>query len=174
MTIVGVKRYTDAFPELDLILGNHDMRLIQQAALMNIDKRFLKSYSELFKLPRDWRIREDEYIFGSVLYKHGINCCGKDGAINAAISERMSLAMGHTHAFAGCKYSANKRNIIFGLNVGCGIDIAAYAFAYGKHDRTAQYSVVGLFIAIVIPSLSQWVPSISETEVLVNDLSILL
>jgi predicted phosphodiesterase len=159
MTIVGVKRYTDAFPELDLILGNHDMRLIQQAALMNIDKRFLKSYSELFKLPRDWRIREDEYIFDSVLYKHGINCCGKDGAINAAISERMSLAMGHTHAFAGCKYSANKRDIIFGLNVGCGIDIAAYAFTYGKHDKNRPILGCGI---VYSNSHSEFIPMGSE------------
>ena len=135
MTIEGVKPFVDAFPDVDYIPGNHDLIYIRQAATLGIDKRFLKSFSELFNLPKGWRIHNDEFILGDVLYKHGINCTGKNGAINTAIQERMSTVIGHSHAFGGCQYSANPRNIIFGLNVGCGIDIAAYAFAYGKHSK---------------------------------------
>ena len=142
MAIERIRKYIAAFPDLDWILGNHDNRLIQQAGLVNIDRRCMKNHSELFELPKTWKIHDDELLLDSVLYKHGINCCGKDGAINAAISERMSLVMGHTHAFAGCKYSANKRDIIFGMNVGCGIDIAAYAFAYGAHDSNSRAEFV--------------------------------
>lgn len=135
MTIAGVKAFTEAFREVDYIPGNHDDIYIRQAATLGIDKRFLKPFNELFGLPKKWRIHSDEFIIDNVLYKHGINCCGKNGALNTAIQERMSTVIGHSHAFGGCQYSANPRSIIFGMNVGCGIDIDAYAFAYGKHAK---------------------------------------
>lgn len=134
MSIERVKAYTKAFPKVKMCQGNHDNIPERQAATLGIGKRYLKSFHELLELPKTWEISE-EFIIDNVLYKHGINCLGKDGAINSAIQERMSTVIGHSHAFGGCKYSANKRDIIFGLNVGCGIDIDAYAFAYGKFDK---------------------------------------
>lgn len=135
LAVAGIREYTEVFPEVDFVPGNHDYRVIRQAATVNIDKRFLKSFEELFNLPKGWTIHEDECSIDGVLYKHGINCNGKNGALNTAIQERMSTAIGHSHAFGGCQYSANPRNLIFGLNVGCGIDIKAYAFAYGRHEK---------------------------------------
>ena len=134
MSIAEVAKYVKAFPKVRMCKGNHDAIPVRQAATVGIGERYLKSYSELLHLPKTWEIA-DEFIINDVLYKHGINCMGKEGAINSAIQERMSTVIGHSHAFGGCKYSANKRDIIFGMNVGCGIDIDAYAFAYGKYDK---------------------------------------
>ena len=134
MTIARVKEYVKAFPKVKMCKGNHDDIPERQAATAGIGKRYLKSFSELMELPKTWEIA-DEHVIDNVLFKHGLNCCGKDGALNTAIQERMSVVIGHSHAFGGCKYSANKRDIIFGLNAGCGIDIAAYAFVYGKHAK---------------------------------------
>lgn len=134
MSIAEVAKYVKAFPKVKMCKGNHDAIPYRQAAAVGIGERYLKTFSELFNLPKTWEI-EEEFIINGVLYKHGINCMGKDGAINTAIQERMSTVIGHSHAFGGCKYSANKRDIIFGMNVGCGIDIDAYAFAYGKYDK---------------------------------------
>ena len=134
MSIAEVSKYVKAFPKVRMCKGNHDAFPVRQAATVGIGERYLKSYSELLHLPKTWEIA-DEFIINDVLYKHGINCMGKEGALNSAIQERMSTVIGHSHAFGGCKYSANKRDIIFGMNVGCGIDIDAYAFAYGKYDK---------------------------------------
>jgi hypothetical protein len=134
LSIARVAEYVKAFPVLKMAIGNHDTNIERQAATVGIDKRFLKSRHDLLGLPKTWELAE-EFIIDNVLYKHGLNCLGKDGAVNTAIQERMSTVIGHSHSFGGCKYSANKRSIIFGLNVGCGIDIDAYAFAYGKHDK---------------------------------------
>ena len=134
MSIAEVAKYVKAFPKVRMCKGNHDAIPVRQAATVGIGERYLKSYSELLHLPKTWEIA-DEFIINDVLYKHGINCMGKEGALNSAIQERMSTVIGHSHAFGGCKYSANKRDIIFGMNVGCGIDIDAYAFAYGKYDK---------------------------------------
>jgi hypothetical protein len=66
------------------------------------------------------------------LYEHGTGTSGKDAALNLAMQKRCNICIGHIHSWAGVKYHANSFNRIFGLNAGCGIDISAYAFAYGK------------------------------------------
>lgn len=134
MALSVVKEYAQAFPEVYMAHGNHDLRPLRQAASVGLGERFLKPLSELLELPDTWTL-DDEFIIDDVLYKHGINCGGVNGAINTALKERMSTVIGHFHSLAGVKYSANKRDIIFGANCGCGIDIKAYAFAYGKHDK---------------------------------------
>lgn len=126
-----VELVVKAFPKAKMCIGNHDTIPIRQAATVGIGERFLKSYSEVLKLPKTWEIA-DEFVIDNVLYKHGVNCGGENGAINAAKNECMSVVIGHAHSFAGCKYIVNPRNIRFGLSVGCGIDVQAYSFAYGK------------------------------------------
>lgn len=126
--------YVMAFPYVKMCYGNHDKISQRQAASLGIPSVFLKSFNELWNLPDTWIVK-NAFVIDNVLYKHGINCNGKDGALNTAIQERMSTVIGHIHSFGGCKYIANHRDMIFGLNVGCGIDVEAYAFAYGKHSK---------------------------------------
>lgn len=133
-----IKIYTTLFPECDYLLGNHDLRPEKMAASVGIGSRYLKTIHELLELPDGWICRSDEFIENDVLYLHGINCGGKDGALNKALSERMSVCMGHNHAFGGVKEQANKRDRVFGMNVGCGINPEAYAFAYGRHARNRE------------------------------------
>lgn len=159
MSIERVEKYVKAFPKLKMCRGNHDAIPVRQAATVGIGERYLKSFSELLGLPKTWEI-EDEFIIDNVLYKHGINCLGKDGALNTAIQERMSTVIGHSHSFGGVKYSANKRNIIFGMNAGCGIDISKYAFAYGKYDKNRPTLGCGIVFndsnAIFVPMGSEY------------------
>lgn len=134
MSIKALKEYAEAFPKIKVCRGNHDTVIERQAATVNIDKRYLKSLFDVLQLPKGWEL-QDEYIIDNVLYKHGINCGGSDGALRTALQERMSTVIGHYHSGGGVKYSANPRDIIFGLNVGCGIDIRAYSFAYAQHAK---------------------------------------
>ena len=129
--IEQVELVVKAFPKAKMCKGNHDAIPVRQAATVGLGQRFLKSFAEVLELPKTWEI-DDEFVINNVLYKHGINCCGENGAVNAARIECMSVVIGHAHSFAGCKYIVNPRDIRFGLNVGCGIDAKAYAFAYGR------------------------------------------
>lgn len=134
MAQTQIRGYFEAFPEADIVIGNHDERVFRIAASVGLDRDVLKPLNEIYGLPKKWRLH-DEIIIDNVLYKHGVNCGGKDGALTTALTERMSTVIGHYHSGGGVKYSANKRDIIFGMNVGCGIDIGQYAFVYGKHDK---------------------------------------
>ena len=129
-----IAQYAKAFPSLKMCMGNHDLIIERQAASVGIGKRFLRTFQDVYGLPDTWELGE-EFIIDDVLYKHGLNCIGVNGALNTAIQGRISTVIGHSHSFGGCQYSANPRDIIFGLNAGCGIDISAYAFAYGQHSK---------------------------------------
>lgn len=126
----GVSSWQRTFPGSSVSIGNHDERHFRLARKHGLPDRFLRSYSEVWRTPKwDWRM---SHKFDGVLFEHGTGTSGKDAAINRAMQKRLSVVMGHVHCFAGVKWHANEYDIIFGLNVGCGIDCRAYAFDYGK------------------------------------------
>lgn len=155
LAIQRLKIYAALFPEVDYVIGNHDERIIRQAASVGIGSRFLKDLHDVFELPEGWVCRGNEFIQDNVLYSHGINWGGKNGAINKAQAERMSCAIGHSHSFGGVQYSANSRDSVFGINVGCGVNREAYAFAYGKYAKQKETLGCGVVFnnqsAIFIP-----------------------
>ena len=134
MAIQRLKVYGLIFPEVTYLVGNHDLRIERVAAKNGIGRRFLKPLQEILELPDGWECKGDEFIEDGVLYMHGINCGGQDGALKRAIAERMSVCIGHYHSGGGVKYTANKRDTVFGMNVGCGVSDDAYALAYGQHN----------------------------------------
>ncbi len=160
--IEEIAKYVEVFPKCILTLGNHDRIPVRQCAFLGIGERFVKSLSELVGLPSTWRVVIAEVVDG-VFCTHGIGCGGKDGAINTAIVERRSVAIGHYHAFGGCKYSANRDSIIFGLNTGCGVDHEAYAFAYGKHSKFKETMGCGIIYnenhAVFVPMGAEYLRS---------------
>ena len=134
-TLKQVELLKEAFPKAKMTMGNHDDRIARMNKDLGIDKRFLKSLPELFELPDTWEIAS-EFIVDNVYYRH-IGCCGgKDGAINSAISNRMSTVVSHLHSNGGVKYiTAPNGESIFGLNTGCLFDENTYAGRYGKFSR---------------------------------------
>lgn len=130
-----VKMLYMSFPKARWILGNHCNIIVRRLKEMGIDKRFTKTFHELFDLPHTWLIMDD-CIIDNVYYKH-IGCCGgKTGAIQSAISNRMSTVVSHLHADGGVSYSTSPNgDTIFGMNSGAMCDDDSYAFAYGKNSR---------------------------------------
>jgi hypothetical protein len=129
-----VARVAKMFPVLDYIYGNHCTIIERRAAEVGVPAFALKAYRELMDFPDKWSVA-DRIIIDNVLYEHGIGCTGVNGAINKSMAAMQSCVIGHSHSFGGCLYRSNSKNLIFGLNSGCGIDIEAYAFRYGKHSK---------------------------------------
>lgn len=130
-TKAKVKEYSDRFPDVYFVRGNHDSIPLRQAAEVGLSRRFLKDLHEVWEFPKGWQVSE-QFVLDDVVYQHGLGCGGKDGAFNAALAKGMSTVIGHSHSYGGIKYRANEKETIFGLNVGCGIEEKAYAFEYGK------------------------------------------
>ncbi len=126
-----VAKYVEAFPDVILCRGNHDAIPRRQAATLGIPDVFLKSFNELWGLPETWKIVED-IVINDVWYFHGSGSTGKTPAFNRALYNRMSTVQGHAHSAFGCMYTANTRDVVFGVDSGCGINNKLYAFSYGK------------------------------------------
>lgn len=126
----GVEKWYKQFPDARVTIGNHDARHFRAAQKAGIPDRYVRQYKDVWSTP-NWKWDLEHTIEG-VLYEHGTGSSGKDAAFNRAVAQRCSVVMGHVHSYAGIKYHSNPFSRIFGLNVGCGIDISAYAFDYGK------------------------------------------
>lgn len=129
-----IDELVDRFPRVHLMTGNHDALIQRQATTAGISSAMLKPFKELFNLPRGWMVhpRYHKLILGDVLYQHGD--AGKGGVMAAmknAQSEFRSVVQGHHHSQSGVWYHANENSLIFGMQVGCGIDRHHMQMSYG-------------------------------------------
>ena len=121
------------FPNAIVTIGNHDARVLRLAESVNIPAKYLRDYNDVWKTPT-WKW-VDDVIINDVLYMHGTDRSGKYPAFNAMGDMLMSVVMGHCHTASGVNWATNPGKRTFGLDTGCGIDVDAYQFAYGKHLR---------------------------------------
>jgi predicted phosphodiesterase len=128
----AMNQWYKLFPDVTVIVGNHSALPYRQATTAGIPKKFVKVYEEIWEAPKGWKwVMETE--IDHVKYTHGLGVSGQNGAINLAIRSRQSVVIGHIHSFGGVNYHASANDMIFGMNVGCGIDVHSYAFEYGKN-----------------------------------------
>ncbi len=120
-----------AFPKGDWCLGNHDLLIFRKAYTAGLPVEFMKTFAEIYDAPSGWNFELD-FDYGNWGACHGTGNSGHDAAFKAAMSARQSRACGHTHIAGGVRFHASPRDLIWGLNVACGIDRKSYAFAYGK------------------------------------------
>lgn len=123
--------YYKAFPKVKVTLGNHDLIPYRKVKVMGLSKEVIKTPDQIWQSPEGWSWDTSFQIDG-VLYKHGTNRSGKTPALNLAIRSLQSVVIGHVHSAGGVKYCTSPNYRIFGLDVGCGVDVNAYAFEYGK------------------------------------------
>lgn len=142
---IFMRRLYSAFPNVESCISNHTDRPFRVASKFGIPRDFIRGYRELLDAPRTWSWH-DRIVIDDVCYQHGEGYSGRNGAIQAAINNRQSTVIGHLHAHAGVLYHANENDLIFGMNVGCLIDIYAYAFRYGRTFKDKP--VVGCGVVI--------------------------
>ena len=131
MTCIQIAKWRDAFPKARVCIGNHDERVVRLAESVNIPAKFLRNYADLWDTPTwDWGY---DFTLDDVYYFHGTGNGGIHPAFNAMKKRLMSVVMGHCHSTAGIKWLVNPQKRIFSMDVGTGIDVRAFQFAYGKH-----------------------------------------
>lgn len=144
ITLKKVKRWHEAFPDADVMIGNHDERVVRIAEQAGIPERFIRGYIEMWDTP-GWRWKMDVTI-DDVFYFHGTGSHGAHPAYNAMGKRLMSVVQGHAHSAAGIKWRASPNRRVFGMDVGCGIDDKTYAFAYGRHVATRSILGAGVVL----------------------------
>ena len=129
---VCVAEWAKSFPDAKVCIGNHDERPSRLAKTVNIPDFMLRSYKDLWDTP-GW-VWDYRFLLDDVLYKHGSKSSGIHPAWNLMNKVHMSVVIGHCHTRGGIKWSCNFKERMFGMDVGCGIDEAAWQFTYGKDN----------------------------------------
>lgn len=145
------------FPDTLVCTSNHTARPYRKAFKHGIPRAFLREYGEFLEAPKGWQWADTWEVDG-ILFEHGEGFSGRDAAIKAAMANMQSTVIGHVHSFAGVQYSANPRHLLFGFNVGCLIDVDAYAFAYGKKHKSKPIIGVGL----IVKGVPQFIPMLLD------------
>lgn len=118
------------FPKVKVCLGNHDQIINRKAFSSGLSKRWIKGLDEVLEVP-GWNF-DMEHVEHGVLFTHGTGTSGQNAAYNKALNRRMSVVQGHLHSESNIRYNVSKNDIIYGMQVGCGVDDRKYAFDYAK------------------------------------------
>ena len=133
------------FPVMDVLMGNHDLRVAKKLKESQVPSVFLKDYKEVYQLPKGWTVRT-KFEHNGIVFAHGDGFSGRLAAIKMAERIRKSCVIGHVHFDGGILYSSGLNDMIFGMNTGCLIDAEAFAFHYAKNFAKAPVLGVGLII----------------------------
>ena len=125
-----VRHWHKAFPGAKVCIGNHDERPSRLAKTKGIPERLLKDYNTLWDTPT-WKW-DYSFLIDGVYYCHGTGTSGIHPAWAKSGKMLMSVVMGHCHSRSGVKWRVNPVKRIFAIDVGCGIDMDAYQFVYGR------------------------------------------
>lgn len=132
LAIEDIQNWYKLFPVAKVCIGNHDAIITRKAFEAGISNRWIKQYSEVLGTP-GWDFDMEHEVHG-VIYYHGTGSSGDKAALNRAMNLRMSVVQGHIHTVAGVSFNASKKDLIFGMQVGCGIDDTSYALAYAQSN----------------------------------------
>jgi predicted phosphodiesterase len=129
--VAKLKKWHDAFPDSTVVLGNHDYIVLRKLFHSGVSSAWIKRYQDVLQVP-SWSFVHDIDING-VHYTHGTGTSGQNAAYTRAVNRNQSVVTGHIHTQASIRFQATQDSLIFGMQVGCGVDEAAYAMAYGKN-----------------------------------------
>lgn len=123
-----VKYWREAFPEADVMIGNHDRLIMRKAFSSSIPKQWIKGYNEVLGTNWNW---VDRIVYDDVQYVHGEGGTARTKAKN----DMMSTVQGHIHTEAYTDWLVGRNFKVFGTQVGCGVDAYSYAAAYAKNFK---------------------------------------
>jgi len=126
--IEHVEAWSEAFPEADVIIGNHDRIIMRKAFSSSVPKEWIKDYNEVLGTSWNW-VERIEY--DGVQFVHGEGGTARTKAKN----DFQSTVQGHIHTQAYVEWMVGNNFNLVGMQVGCGIDRNSYAAGYAKHFK---------------------------------------
>jgi predicted phosphodiesterase len=141
----GLKKWKKLFPEAMVCIGNHDERVHRLGTDAGIPSVYIKKYEDVWSTP-EWSWQYSHTIDG-VGYSHGTGTSGMSPAFNSTKITGQSWVMGHTHSVANISWlRAHNGNMLFGMNVGSGVDATHIAMNYTKNHIKKPIISAGVVI----------------------------
>ena len=140
-----MQKWFKAFPEVKVCIGNHTARPFRVAKEHGLPFNYLVEYNEMWDAPSGWKWGFDWEI-NNVLFMHGTGRTGLYPHALLAKTNRQSTVMGHLHAIAGIEWYASRKDIIYGMAVGSGLDVHTYAAEYAENFPTKPIISCGVIL----------------------------
>ena len=121
-----LKQWHKAFPNAEVILGNHDRMAMRKVQTAGLSSKWLRSIEEVLETP-SWSYHMRR-VYDGVLYIHGEGVTARTKVLRS----NKSVVQGHRHTEGYVWYVSTEDKPMFGMQVGTGIDAEAYAFTYAK------------------------------------------
>lgn len=157
-----MKRLYKLFPVAMEVVSNHNSRYLKRVSEAGIPSSYIKSYRDIMQYPKGWDIAEEVEIDG-VMYEHGTRFGGVSATRQAIQVNGQSTVFGHLHSGGAVIYVANRKSMLFAMNIGCLIDYSKLAFAYAKDAKLRPTLGTGVirkgvphFVPLLIDNEGRW------------------
>ena len=142
-----IAEYHREFPNAMCCIGNHDLIPNRKAFSSGISKQWIKPIGEVLNTPT-WNYA-DHFVIDSIKYTHGTGRQCKP----RSQQDMISVVQAHFHSQSYIEnYVGVDGTRRFAMQVGCGINIEEYAFAYGK-NFAKPHLCVGVIVNGKLPLL---------------------
>lgn len=146
------------FPDMHILTGNHDLRLVKSAVEASLPKAMIKDMSEIVNAPGwSWHIDPAIRLIvetprGPVLFRHGDEEGGRP--LYKATTLGMNVIQGHTHQ-TSIQYAQVMDKFFFGAEMGHMMDVTSKAAAYSA--RSAKGTACGF--GVLKHGVPYWIPA---------------
>lgn len=119
-----IENWKKAFPEMTVIMGNHDRRISRKLFDSQISSQWQFSMKDVLNVNWDFTI---DYEYNNIYFCHGEGTTARV----TALQKQMPVVQGHRHSESYIDYPG--RNL-FAIQCPIGIDRKALAFEYARTD----------------------------------------
>ena len=145
--IEATKRLYNLFPNMEILMGNHDLRIAKRALDVGFTRHILRDLQDVFPYEGwNWWSNPKERLIvntqrGPILFQHGDEQAGN--AIQKARLFGVSVVQGHDHQ-ARIDFSETLSASVFGASAGHLMDQSSKGARYAQ--RNGRYPVKGYMI----------------------------
>jgi len=128
-----IKRLGKLFPDMEVLIGNHDVRFFNKALSIGIPLTVMKGFKGVIKAPKSWRFSE-ELTLTIDSTREQITFVHTRGANIFLAAQRLgrTLICGHQHSKGKVEAYNNGTRTYYGVNVPCLISNKGAPFNYAK------------------------------------------
>ena len=136
-----IQAVSEVYPELTVVLGNHDVLNKRKAKSAGIPEDMLASYNDIYGVNWEWTDKDYFKVnkYGSCLLVHSM---GSNTLSNAQRHSHHSI-QGHHHGRYGIEYFADTEVLRWSMSVGCLINPDSPAFNYAR-GATLNRPIIGM------------------------------
>jgi predicted phosphodiesterase len=150
-----VHLWEESFPDGYIVVGNHDARMTKMASKVGLLPEFFRKFSDIWGIKSLKVVDEITLTIAGkqVLFTHGDGLSGMNAVVNALQKYNQNIVFGHVHSVAGIEYRLNKKELIFSMCGGCGMDSSTIAARYAKDNKWGQVLTCGVIDSHCVPYL---------------------